>query len=67
MATSHISKQSIQRQKVDRERTLRVVKYIDYPFLLPNSPVELEEGYIVSDRVTCDVFASFIFNHIVNA
>lgn len=64
MAANHVSKESIERQKVDKDRALRVVKYIDYPFLLPDSPIELEEGYIVSDRQTCEVFASFIFKNI---
>jgi len=59
-----MSKENIKRQKIDRERALRVVKYIDYPFILENSPVELVEGYIVSDRETYDVFASLIFKNI---
>ncbi len=59
-----ILKDSRKRQKIDRERALRVVKYIDYPFVLDDSPVELEEGYIVSDKDTYDVFASFIFKNV---
>ncbi|MBQ9848901.1 MAG: hypothetical protein IJO64_07585 [Clostridia bacterium] len=57
-------REDILRQRADRQRALRVVKYIDYPFILPNSPVELEEGYIVSDKETCDVFASFVFKNV---
>lgn len=64
MRNDELSKADIQRQKTDRQRGLRVVKYIEYPFILPDSPVELEEGYIVSDRDTCDVFASFIFKNV---
>lgn len=64
MRNDEINKANMQRQKTDRQRGLRVVKYIDYPFILPDSPVELEEGYIVSDRETCDVFASFIFKNV---
>lgn len=59
-----IEKEHILRQKHDRMRSLRVVKYLEYPFILPDSPVEIEEGYIVSDRDTYDVFASFIFKNI---
>ncbi len=59
-----ISKENLKRQKVDVERALRVVKYIDYPFVLSDSPIELDEGYIVSDRQTCEVFASFIFKNV---
>lgn len=57
-------KENIKRQKIDRMRALRVVKYIEYPFILPDSPVVIEEGFIVSDRDTYDVFASFIFKNI---
>ncbi len=62
--SNQIEKEYILRQKNDRMRSLRVVKYLEYPFILPNSPVEIEEGYIVSDRDTYDVFASFIFKNI---
>ena len=64
MKTNATLKQSIKRQKIDRQRCLRVAKYIDYPFILPDSPVELEEGYIVADKDTGDVFASFVFKHL---
>lgn len=57
-------KAKIKRQKLDRMRALRVVKYLEYPFILPDSPVSLEEGYIVSDMDSCDVFASFIFKNL---
>lgn len=57
-------KAKIKRQKADRMRALRVVKYLEYPFILENSPVEIDEGYIVSDMESYDVFASFIFKNI---
>ncbi len=57
-------KEKIKKQKYDRMRSLRVVKYLEYPFILPDSPVELDEGYIVSDMDTYDVFASFIFKNV---
>ena len=59
-----VNKSALKRQKNDYQRPLRVVKYFDYPFVLEDSPVELEEGYIVSDRETCDVFASFVFKNV---
>lgn len=59
-----VDKEHILRQKNDRMRSLRVVKYLEYPFILPDSPVDIEEGYIVSDRETYDIFASFIFKNI---
>ncbi len=57
-------KEKLKRQKFDRMRSLRVVKYMEYPFILSKSPVEIEEGYILSDRETYDVFASFIFKNV---
>lgn len=62
----NIPKEHFLRQKNDRMRSLRVVKYLEYPFILPDSPVEIEEGYIVSDRETYDIFASFIFKNITD-
>ncbi len=62
----NVQKEHIIRQKNDRMRSLRVVKYLEYPFILPDSPVEIEEGYIVSDRDTYDIFASFIFKNITD-
>jgi hypothetical protein len=59
-------RENIRRQKIDRMRALRVVKYIDYPFILQDSPVEVVEGYILSDRETYDIFASYIFKNITN-
>lgn len=58
------NKESYKRQKYDRMRALRVVKYLEYPFILSKSPVEIEEGFIVSDKDTYDVFASFIFKNV---
>ena len=61
-----VSKKALKRQKVDVFRPLRVVKYIDFSFVLENSPVEIEEGYIVADKDTGEVFASFIFKNLSN-
>lgn len=57
-------KEKLKLQKADRERPLRVVEYIEYPFILDGSNVELQESYILSDKETYDVFASFIFKNI---
>ena len=58
------NRQNIKRQQVDRQRGLRVVKYLDFSSILSGSPVEIKEGYVVSDRETCDVFASIIFKNV---
>lgn len=54
----------IRKQKFDRGRSLRVVEYLDFSTILESSPVEINEGYIVSDRDTCDIFASFVFKSV---
>lgn len=64
MSSINVSKESKKRQKIDRMRSLRVVKYLEFPFILPDSPVEPIEGYIVSDMDTYDVFASLIFKNL---
>lgn len=64
MRANKYNKESYKRQKYDRMRSLRVVKYLEYPFILSKSPVELEEGFIVSDKETYDIFASFIFKNV---
>lgn len=61
-----VSKKALKRQKMDVFRPLRVVKYIDFSFVLENSPIEIEEGYIVADKDTGEVFASFIFKNVAN-
>lgn len=45
-------------------RSLRVVKYLDFSAILENSPVEVVEGYVVSDRDDGDVFASVVFKNV---
>ncbi|MBO5870772.1 MAG: hypothetical protein J6Q89_08495 [Clostridia bacterium] len=57
-------KEKLKKQNDDRMRSLRVVKYLEYPYILPNSPVEIVEGYILSDRDDYTVFASYIFKNV---
>lgn len=64
MKQSKPAKEYIIRQRKDRLRSLRVVKYTDYPFVLENCPVELTESYILADRETTEIFASFIFKNV---
>lgn len=54
-------KKRIKKQKTDRLRALRVVESLRFAGINKNSPVEINEGYIVTDRDTYDIFASFVF------
>ncbi|MBO5735356.1 MAG: hypothetical protein J6S15_04585 [Clostridia bacterium] len=40
----------------DRMRPLRVIEYLDNSAIFDESPVEIKEGYIISDRDTADLF-----------
>ena len=52
------------RQKTDLMRSLRIVKDFGFHYILNGSPVEPTEGYVLSDRDDCLVFASFVFRNI---
>ncbi len=52
------------RARADRQRNLRVVEYLDYSNLLSDCPVEITEGYVVSDVEEAAVFASFVFRNV---
>ncbi len=49
-------KAKLERVHRDRLRPLRVVEYLDNSAIFENSPVEIKEGYIVSDRDTGEIF-----------
>ncbi len=57
-------KKRIKKQKVDRLRSLRVVESLSFEGINQKSPVEINEGYIVTDRETYDIFASFVFKSV---
>lgn len=52
------------RQKTDLMRSFRTVKTFKFPYVLDGSPVEPTEGYILSDRDDCLIFASFVFKNV---
>ena len=60
------NKISLKRQRVDIYRPIRIVKDIEFNSGLDNIPVAIAEGYIVSDRDTCELFASIIFKNVSN-
>lgn len=49
--------------RLDRMRNIRVVEFIDYGTKLNDCPIEVSEGYIVSDIDDWSVFASFIYRN----
>ncbi len=57
-------KQQRQKQKKDKLRALRVIEFLDYSAIFESSPVEVIEGYIVSDIDEYDIFASFVFKNV---
>jgi hypothetical protein len=51
-------------QKRDRQRIFRVVEYLDYSAVFDRSPVEITDGYIISDVDSYEIFASFVFRNV---
>ena len=48
----------------DRMRPLRVIEYLDNSAIFEESPVEIKEGYIISDRDTADLFLTMNFRSV---
>lgn len=57
-------KQLKKQQKRDRQRIFRVIEYLDYSAVFECSPVEITDGYIISDVDNYDIFASFVFRNV---
>ncbi len=51
-------------QKYDRRRIFRVLEYLDYSAVFEHSPVEITDGYVISDVDNYDIFASFVFRNL---
>lgn len=50
--------------RADRKRLFRVIEHFDFPNVLESSPVQLSDGYVVSDIETHELFASFVFQNL---
>ena len=61
MRETSLRRKNLRRVHRDRLRPLRVLEYLDNSAIFEHSPVEVKEGYIVSDRDTGDVFLVLIF------
>ncbi|HAN21372.1 MAG: hypothetical protein A2Y15_06970 [Clostridiales bacterium GWF2_36_10] len=60
----NILKQLKKQQKQDRSRIFRVVEYLDYCAIFEHCPVEIIDGYIISDVDNYEIFASFVFRNV---
>ena len=57
-------KQNLKRVSKDRMRPLRVVEYLENSAIFKDSPVEIKEGYIISDRDTGELFLTLNFRSV---
>lgn len=61
MRQSASRRETLRRIHRDRLRPLRVLEYLDNSAVFAHSPVEVKEGYIVSDRDTGELFMVLVF------
>lgn len=54
-------KENLKRIHKDRMRPLRVLEYLDNSAIFENSPVEVREGYVISDKDNGDLFLVLSF------
>ena len=54
-------KEALKRVHRDRLRPLRVLEYLDNSAIFDHSPVEVKEGYVVSDRENGELFLVLVF------
>lgn len=61
MKESSARRENLRRIRRDRQRPLRVLEYLDFHADFTNCPVELKEGFTVSDRRTGELFLALVF------
>lgn len=61
---TRILKNIRRQQRLDRQRIFRVVEYLDYSAVFEKCPVEITDGYTISDVDNYDIFASFVFRNV---
>ncbi len=59
----HYTAKMRKEQRKNMQRSFRVVEYLDFPGIIPDCPVQVTEGYVISDRETHELFASFAFQN----
>ncbi len=48
----------------DRQRIFRIVEYFEFTSIIEGSPVQVQNGYVVSDTETHEIFACFTFQNL---
>ena len=61
MKESSVRRENLRRIHRDRQRPFRVLEYLDFHTDFTNCPVELKEGFTVSDRRTGELFLALHF------
>lgn len=65
-AKSAPRRENLRRVRRDRLRPLRVLEYLDNSAIFEHSPVEVKDGYIISDRDNGELFLVLIFRCLSN-
>lgn len=60
-ASAKLRRQNLKKVHKDRMRPLRVLEYLDNSAVFEKSPVEVKEGFVISDRDNGDIFLTLIF------
>ncbi|MBO4366330.1 MAG: hypothetical protein J5843_01600, partial [Clostridia bacterium] len=60
----YFQKENLKRVHRDRMRPLRVLEYVDNSAIFENSPVEVREGFVISDRDNGDLFLILSFRSV---
>lgn len=66
MRTDEVKYTSAQRKqmKKDRQRLFRVVERFDFSGIVDKSPVQIEDGFVIADIETNELFACLIFQNL---
>ena len=59
-------KENLKRIHQDRMRPLRVLEYLDNSAIFEHSPVEVREGFVISDRNNGDLFLILSFRNVAD-
>ena len=62
--TVKYTKEQKKQLRKDRQRIFRIVEYFEFTSIIEGSPVQVQEGYVVSDTETHELFASFNFQNL---
>ena len=60
----YVQKENLKRVHQDRMRRLRVLEYVDSSAIFDDSPLEIREGFLISDRDNGDLFLVLSFRNV---